>query len=36
MRAKKVVITFVAIDFFVKFSWHIFTVFIPSDFGMLV
>ena len=37
MRAKKVVITFVAIVFFVKFSWDIyFTAFIPSEFGILV
>ena len=36
MRAKKVVITFVAIVFFVKFSWDIFAAFIPSEFGMLV
>ena len=36
MRAKKVVITFVANAFFVKFSWDNFTAFIPSEFGMLV
>ena len=35
MRAKKVVIIFVAIVFFVKFSWDIFIAFIPSGFGML-
>ena len=34
MRAKKVVITFVAIVFFVKFSWNIFTAFIPLKFRM--
>ena len=36
MRGKKVVITFVAIVFFVKFSWDISISFIPSKFGMLV
>ena len=36
MRAKKLVIVFVAIVFFVKFSWDIFTAFIPLEFGMLV
>ena len=36
MRAKKVVITFVAIVFFVKFSWDIFTAFNHSGFRMLV
>ena len=35
MRAKKVVIIFVAIAFFVKFSWDIFIAFIPSELGML-
>ena len=36
MRAKKIVITFVAIAFFVKFTCGIFTTLIPSEFGMLV
>ena len=36
MRAKKVVVTFVVMLFFLKFPWDIFTVFIPSEFGMLV
>ena len=36
MRAKKVVVTFTAIVFFLKFSWDIFTAFIPLEFGMLV
>ena len=36
MRPKKVVITFVVIVFLVKFSWDIFTVFTPSEFGILV
>ena len=35
MRAKKVVITFVAIVFFVKFSWDIYIAFIPSKFGIM-
>ena len=29
-RAKKLLATFVAISYFVKFSWDIFTAFIPS------
>ena len=36
MIAKKVVITYVAIVFFIAFSWDIFTAFIPSKFEMLV
>ena len=36
MRAKKEIITFVAIVIFVKFSWDIFTAFIALDFGMPV
>ena len=35
MRAKKVVIIFLVIVLFVKFSWDIFTAFIPSGFAML-
>ena len=36
IRAKKVVNPFATIVFFVKFSWDIFTAFIPLEFGMLV
>ena len=35
MRAKKAVIIFLVIVLFVKFSWDIFTAFIPSGFEML-
>ena len=36
MRANKVLITFVAVNFFVKVLLDIFTAFITLEFGMLV
>ena len=36
LEARKVVITFAAMIFFVTFSWDIFTDFIHSEFGMLL
>ena len=35
MRNKTLVIAFVAIAFFLKFSWNAFTDFSPSGFGMM-